>query len=218
MTISFENYNEVIIYTLEKIISYARDNQYIFLAQSIWWISWIIGLQLGLVTYIVTLQFRSKFGEVQHDSSETPSIELLNSEQDRPDKILRECEKYLLDSKCLRDIANLKHISKTSTGRINPLKFTQKTLPEKHGKKAYPQTEEIELDTISRRKSAGQGLHCAWPSKRKGSHWVKDCIRPIKLDKGTIKYPQAKLLSNKQRYTLQSIPKNTMASYLNDNE
>jgi hypothetical protein len=60
MTITFESDNEVIVYTLEKIISYARTNQYIFLPQSIWWISSIIGLQQELVLHIDNLKIRSK--------------------------------------------------------------------------------------------------------------------------------------------------------------
>jgi hypothetical protein len=52
MTISFENDNHVIIYALEKIFFFARDKQYVFLAQRIWWISSLIGLQQGLVDYI----------------------------------------------------------------------------------------------------------------------------------------------------------------------
>jgi len=35
-------------------------------------------------------------------------------------------------------------------------------------------------------------LRCAWPSDRKGSHRVKDCIRPAKLDKGTASFLKAK--------------------------
>jgi hypothetical protein len=56
MTITFESDKDVIVYALEKIISYARNNQYIFLAQSIWWISSTIGLQEGLVIYIDNLK------------------------------------------------------------------------------------------------------------------------------------------------------------------
>jgi len=52
MIITFGNDNDIIVYALEKIISCARENQYIFLAQSIGWISSIIGLQAELVTYI----------------------------------------------------------------------------------------------------------------------------------------------------------------------
>ena len=35
-------------------------------------------------------------------------------------------------------------------------------------------------------------MRCAWPADRKGSHRVRDCIRPIKLDKGTASFPKAK--------------------------
>jgi len=35
-------------------------------------------------------------------------------------------------------------------------------------------------------------VRCPWPSDRKGSHRVKDCRRPIKLDKGTGSFPKAK--------------------------
>jgi hypothetical protein len=48
----FESEEDVIVYGLEKIIFYARDNSYIFLAPSIWWISSILGLQEELVIHI----------------------------------------------------------------------------------------------------------------------------------------------------------------------
>jgi len=59
MTITLENDNDIIVHALEKIISYAKENQYIFLAQSIWWISSIIGLQQGILTYIDNVRKRS---------------------------------------------------------------------------------------------------------------------------------------------------------------
>jgi len=58
MTISFENDNDIIKYGLMKIISYSRSNQWIFLAQSVWWISSLIGLQIGSVIHIDNLQSR----------------------------------------------------------------------------------------------------------------------------------------------------------------
>ena len=60
MTITFQNNNDVIDYALEKILSYARNNQYIFLARSVWWISSIIRLQQGLIIHIDNLKNRSK--------------------------------------------------------------------------------------------------------------------------------------------------------------
>jgi len=53
-------------------------------------------------------------------------------------------------------------------------------------------TEGIDPSEIIRRKPAGECLRCAWPADRKGTHRVKDCQRPIKLDKGTANYPKAK--------------------------
>jgi len=58
--------------------------------------------------------------------------------------------------------------------------------------KDYAQTEGIEASEIARRKSAGECLRCTWPSDRKGTHRVKNCKRPIKLEKGTASYPKAK--------------------------
>jgi len=59
MPITLEKDNDVIVYAFEKIISYARENQYIFLAQSIWWIASIISLQQGLTIHIDNLKNRS---------------------------------------------------------------------------------------------------------------------------------------------------------------
>jgi hypothetical protein len=44
MTITFEKDSEFIVYTLEKIISLVRQNQYFFVANCAWWISGVIGL------------------------------------------------------------------------------------------------------------------------------------------------------------------------------
>jgi len=56
----------------------------------------------------------------------------------------------------------------------------------------FSKTEGIDPTELSRRKAAGECLRCAWPSDRKGTHRVKDCQRPIKLDKGTASFPKAK--------------------------
>jgi hypothetical protein len=58
MTINFENENDVIVFALEKIISFARNNHYILLAQSVSWISSIIGLQQGLIVHIDNIRKR----------------------------------------------------------------------------------------------------------------------------------------------------------------
>jgi hypothetical protein len=52
MTIAFENVNDVIVYPLEKIISFGRENQYMFVANCTWWITGVVGLDKGLTIYI----------------------------------------------------------------------------------------------------------------------------------------------------------------------
>jgi hypothetical protein len=59
MTITFADDKLVIVYALETIISYTRDNRYIFLAQTIRWIASILGLQEGLIIHIDNLKARS---------------------------------------------------------------------------------------------------------------------------------------------------------------
>jgi len=60
MTITFKSENNVKVYALEKIISYARKHQYIFVAQSVWWIASVIGLEDGLATHIQNLRIWSE--------------------------------------------------------------------------------------------------------------------------------------------------------------
>jgi len=56
MTITFENDNDVIVYAFEKMINYASKNRYIFVAQSVWWLASVIGLESWLVTHIDNLR------------------------------------------------------------------------------------------------------------------------------------------------------------------
>jgi hypothetical protein len=56
MTTSFENDNDVIVYGLEKIITFARQRGFIFAAQAVWWLASIIGLEQGLIVHIDNLQ------------------------------------------------------------------------------------------------------------------------------------------------------------------
>jgi len=73
MTITFENDNHIIVYALEKIISYARRSQQIFVAQCVWWIASVIGLELGLISYIDNQQSREelKQGPLEPEASST---------------------------------------------------------------------------------------------------------------------------------------------------
>jgi hypothetical protein len=60
MTITFGNDSDVIVYALEKIISFARENQYLVVANCVWWIAGIIGLDSGLTIFIDNLESRKR--------------------------------------------------------------------------------------------------------------------------------------------------------------
>jgi len=94
MTITFENDNDVIVYALEKVIAHARRTSQIFVAQCVWWLASIIGLELGLVTYIDNIQSRINVSVVpenipRNDKTVSP-VPRDNQEDRRQDKILEE--------------------------------------------------------------------------------------------------------------------------------
>jgi len=81
MGITFETDNNIIVYALEKIISYAWEHQYIFIAHCVWWLASSIGLQQGLVIPIDNLRKQSEVYLVPNAiSSDTINI--------HPDRIL----------------------------------------------------------------------------------------------------------------------------------
>jgi hypothetical protein len=70
MTVTFETDADVIVYALEKIISFATENQYLFVANCAWWIAGITGLDSGLTIFIDNLEARKRVG--QYRISKTP--------------------------------------------------------------------------------------------------------------------------------------------------
>jgi hypothetical protein len=71
MTITFKTDADVIIYTVEKIISFARENQYLFVANCAWWIAGMTRLDSGLTIFIDNLETRKRVW--QYRISTTPS-------------------------------------------------------------------------------------------------------------------------------------------------
>jgi len=86
MTITFENDNDIIVYALEKIICYARDNRYLFVAQSVWWLASIIGLSEELAHHIDDLRIRFEASHLIAEENQ------LSSKKDSSDKLLRSCD------------------------------------------------------------------------------------------------------------------------------
>jgi hypothetical protein len=124
MTITFANNNDVIVYALAKIISYAQDTQQVFVAQCVWWLVSVIGLEQGLVHFIDNLQARAETAVVPEENPVVPEEPLFRGKLGGQDKIVKECEEYLKDSRRLRDLAKLKISARTETGRKNPLAST----------------------------------------------------------------------------------------------
>jgi hypothetical protein len=71
MTITFENDNDVIVYALEKIIAFTKENQYLVVANCAWWIAGVTGLDSGLTIFIDNLESRRRVGQ-RRQVSTTP--------------------------------------------------------------------------------------------------------------------------------------------------
>jgi hypothetical protein len=79
MTTTFENKSDIIVYVLEKIISFAKEYQYLFVANCGWWIAAVIGLDTGLTNYIDNLYVRSQVGQREPLPAQNNSIREISS-------------------------------------------------------------------------------------------------------------------------------------------
>jgi hypothetical protein len=169
MTITFTNDSDVIVYTFKKVLSYARRNQQIIVAQRIWWLASIIGLDRGLIIPIDNLHLREEIDESDcRNESKLLNDTSTSCELEQPDIVLNKCEEYLHESQRLRDIANLRTATKAKTSRINPIKASKRILQRSTRKAGssgnnISNTAGIPESEINRRKSAEGCLRCAWP-------------------------------------------------------
>jgi hypothetical protein len=144
MTITFENDNDVIVYALEKVILYAKRTQQIFVAQCVWWLAFIVGLETGLINHIDILRKREEVlskellpEEVHEDSDQLQQVhpdrvkQLLQerevssvprdlTEDQRLDRILESAERVIQKS--------FEDRSRTGRNRVNPLPTTKTQL------------------------------------------------------------------------------------------
>jgi hypothetical protein len=102
MTITFENDSDVIVYALEKIVSFARENQYLFVANCAWWIAGIIGLDSGLTIFIDRL-------ELQKRAYQPREISAIPRDIARGVSPEKQCDSYIPDP-----------LRRTRRGRVNP--------------------------------------------------------------------------------------------------
>jgi len=114
MPITFENDYDIIVYALEKIISFARNIQYLFVGNCVWWIAGIIGLDDDLRIHIdnLTLWERTIRGV-----SSTPQDIARNIGLDLDNQALSSTGNYVSDP-----------LRRTRKGRVNPLPQSKKQL------------------------------------------------------------------------------------------
>jgi len=110
MTITFESDSDVFIYPLEKIISFAGENTYLFIANCVWWIAAVIGLDTELIIYIDNLEARRRKSNYRPVSETPGDIARRVSPEKQPSE-------HTFDP-----------LRKTGKGRINPLPQTKKQL------------------------------------------------------------------------------------------
>jgi len=171
-------------------------------AQCVWWLTSIIGLERELVSHIDKFQGERNPTPQEQLRREVSATTRDLAEDQRIDQVIDNTEQYLRESKRLREIAAWKIAGETTAGRINLTRKSKKYLRQSKRvstataikeQKNYSKTDGIDDCGISRRKAAGECLHCAWPFNKKGSHQVKDCIRGIKPDKGTATIPKKRI-------------------------
>jgi hypothetical protein len=198
MTITFEYEQDVIVYALEKVISHARENQYIFLAQSVWWISSILGLQEGLIIHVDNLKARANirksdsqgdlpiihpdrvahFHNSKSDSIISDGDTISTTKSEIHNEVINYCEAFLEQSRQERKAFGR---FTRQASRVEKRKANKKKPFKTYG----TQTEGIDGSELRRRKAAGECHRCAWPRDRKGSHKTLKCIRGKRLKKGT---------------------------------
>jgi len=165
MTITFENENDIIVYALEKIICYARDNRYLFVAQSVWWLASIIGLTEGLPTHIdnLRIQFEANHLIAEEDQlyskkdsilrvgriSESPEDVNSHTELDRATILISEGERFISQSRKERKAYKQKPcaLSRTRSGQIARKPLTNK---QRNRLRAIP-TDTLQADLLSQK-------------------------------------------------------------------
>ena len=209
MTITFESDNDIIVYALEKIIAYARRTQQIFVAQCVWWLASIIGLDKGLIIYIDNLQERSNI-------STRGSVDNLpkdSDEQDeyQPDRHERDDRQSQEVSAIPRDLQEDSR-SNITLGKIHPDRVSQVcSVPSddsefKPGSPKFDRQSQVVKET---KKFLNQSNK---ERKRFNKQKLKDQLSRTRSGKVIAK--PAKALNNKQWRYLQSIPKDTITEYV----
>jgi hypothetical protein len=120
LTITCENNNTVIVYALGTIISLARNNHYISVPQSVWWLPSILRSHQGLVNLMDNLHTRATIAQI---SSLPRDIDIQFSTKVFPhqDQVLQSAERCPEQSIPGRKESTSDSLRRTQHGRLNPL-------------------------------------------------------------------------------------------------
>jgi hypothetical protein len=110
MTITFEKDADVIVYAFEKIIAFAREHQYLFVANCVWRIAVVLGLEPGLICFIDNLESRKAIIDYREISEVPRDI----ARRVSPQELISD---YIPDP-----------LRRTRKGRINPLPRSKRSL------------------------------------------------------------------------------------------
>jgi len=148
MTLSFENESDVLIFAFERLINYARINQYLFVANCVLWIVNVMGLDEALRNYIDTLELNNRI-QVRGISTTPRDIArsvspannttrnylpnpLTRTQIDRIDPLPQTIRQLKSKSVSPANITTRNYIPdplrRTRAGKINPLPQTKKQL------------------------------------------------------------------------------------------
>jgi hypothetical protein len=196
MTVTFENDNDVIVYALEKVISHARRTQQIFVAQCVWWLASIIGLEQGLINYLDNIQSRVEVAT----AGEVLSKDTLCAEVDQDTEVIRDLRGVSIT---LRDIQEDPR-SRATLDIVHPDRRDQIQISDDDISSLDIEDSRQEIIAKETEKFISQSREkCKAFTKQKSDNLSRTrsgkVIKPI---------------SKKQRKYLQSISKNTIIEYI----
>jgi hypothetical protein len=145
MTIIFNNDSDVIVYALEIIVSFARQNQYLLVVNYVWWLAGIIGLDFRLTIYIDNLDNRRQITQRQISTSPPDIARSVSVESEHLNRDIQRLR--IMDQRPPSDL--------TKSSRLHPKEGIQKL--SKNQKRKLDKEGVWKLSKYQRRKLAKKG-------------------------------------------------------------
>jgi len=213
MTSTFENDNDVMVYAIEKSISYATKNRYMFVAPSIWWIASVSGLTEGLVIYIEQLQLQGAMELVGISAIDQPHKVGVITPSNILDRLNGCDEPFHIHPDWISQIGNT--IGDGDSRKNSDSESAQASRFLKSGKEFIDKSK-------NERKSLRENT--VWLtltrlgniSKKCLSRKHRNCLRALRSE--TLAAYVREPLSQKQKNCLRAVPSETLAAYLSNRE